>query len=75
MMKAAYYAGQEKITIGESASLAPGPGQVQVKVSHCGICGTDLHIFHGKMDRRVKMPQVIGHEMSGTIVALGEGCL
>lgn len=72
-MKAAYYAGQEKITLGESVSLAPGRGQVQVRVSHCGICGTDLHIFHGKMDRRVKMPQVIGHEMSGSIVALGEG--
>ena len=48
---------------------APGPGQVQIRVSHCGICGTDLHIFHGKMDHRVKLPQIIGHEMSGTIVA------
>jgi len=73
MIKAAYYEGQEKISIGESVSVPPGAGQVQIRVSHCGICGTDLHIFHGKMDRRVKMPQVIGHEMSGTIAAVGEG--
>src|SRR4029078_12158501 len=33
----------------------------------CGLCGTDLHVFHGKMDYRVTFPQVMGHEMSGTI--------
>lgn len=72
-MKAAYYSGAETITMGESAAPAPGAGQVRIRVSHCGICGTDLHIFHGKMDHRVRMPQVIGHEMSGTIEAVGEG--
>ncbi len=59
--------------MGECVPLAPGPGQAQIQVSHCGICGTDLHIFHGKMDHRVKVPQVFGHEMSGSIVAVGEG--
>ena len=54
-------------------AVPPGEGQVQIKVSHCGICGTDLHVFHGKMDHRVTFPQVIGHEMSGTITAAGEG--
>ena len=53
--------------------MSPLTGQVQVKVSHCGVYGGYLHIFHGKMYRRVKMPQVIGHEMSVTVVALGEG--
>lgn len=52
-------------------AVAPAAGQVQIRVSHCGICGTDLHLFHGKMDHRVKMPQVIGHEMSGTVAAVG----
>ncbi len=74
-MKAAYYEGHETINIGECVPVNPGPGQVQIRVSHCGICGTDLHIFHGKMDRRVHMPQVIGHEMSGSIVATGEGVI
>ena len=57
-MKAAYYEGNETIRIGDCIRAAPSAGQVQIRVSHCGICGTDLHIFHGKMDRRVHMPQV-----------------
>ena len=72
-MRAAFYEGQEKIRIGDCAPVAPAAGQVQIQVSHCGICGTDLHVFHGKMDHRVTFPQVIGHEMSGTITAIGEG--
>jgi len=72
-MRAAFYEGHEKIRIGDCAPLPPGGGQVQIRVSHCGICGTDLHVFHGKMDHRVTFPQVIGHEMSGTITAAGEG--
>ncbi len=59
--------------MGECHPLPPAAGQVQIQVSHCGICGTDLHLFHGKMDHRVRLPQVIGHEMSGTIVNLGPG--
>src|SRR5204863_8172109 len=72
-MRAAFYEGHEKIRIGDCTALPPGKGQVQIQVSHCGICGTDLHVFHGKMDHRVTFPQVIGHEMSGTITAVGEG--
>jgi len=72
-MRAAYYAGREQIRIGECRPIEPQRGQVQIQVSYCGVCGTDLHIFHGKMDHRIKMPQVIGHEMSGRITAAGEG--
>jgi 2-desacetyl-2-hydroxyethyl bacteriochlorophyllide A dehydrogenase len=72
-LKAAYYQGNQTIRIGACVPVAPAPGQVQIQVSHCGICGTDLHIFHGKMDRRVQKPLVMGHEMSGTIAALGDG--
>ncbi len=72
-MQAAFYEGRETIRVGACVPAAPGPGEVQIRVSHCGICGTDLHIFHGKMDHRVRVPQVIGHEMSGTITAVGEG--
>ena len=72
-MQAAYYEGNETIRIGDCVPLKPGAGQVQIRVAYCGICGTDLHVFHGKMDRRVHMPQVLGHEMSGTIAAVGAG--
>src|SRR5690606_22373622 len=49
----------------------PAAGEVQIAVAYTGICGTDLHIFHGDMDHRVSAPAPIGHEMSGTIAAIG----
>ena len=70
-MKAAYYEGNETVRIGDCVPVPPAAGQVQIRVAYCGICGTDLHVFHGKMDGRVHMPQVLGHEMSGTIAAVG----
>lgn len=43
----------------------PGPGEVLVKVTHGGICGTDLKIFDGGMP--AKLPLIMGHEITGTI--------
>jgi 2-desacetyl-2-hydroxyethyl bacteriochlorophyllide A dehydrogenase len=57
----------------ESDRRPPGAGEVQIKVSHVGICGTDLHVVHGTMDHRVTFPQLIGHEMSGVVAEVGEG--
>lgn len=71
-MKAAYYAGNRKINIGDSRLIPPGSEEVRLKVAYCGICGTDLHIFKGGMDKRVSIPQVIGHEMAGEIVEVGQ---
>jgi (R,R)-butanediol dehydrogenase/meso-butanediol dehydrogenase/diacetyl reductase len=51
----------------------PGPGEVELAPAFVGICGTDLHIFHGSMDARVQAPAVIGHEMSGRITRVGAG--
>ena len=67
----AAYRGNRELVVSEGSVVAPGPGQVRVSVAYTGICGTDLHIFHGAMDQRVTMPAVIGHEMSGRIAALG----
>jgi (R,R)-butanediol dehydrogenase/meso-butanediol dehydrogenase/diacetyl reductase len=72
-MRAAFYEGNQTIRVGDCSPVSPGPGQVQIRVAYCGICGTDLHIFHGAMDQRVRMPQVLGHEMSGAITAAGDG--
>ena len=73
MANATYYEGDKRIRVGDCQPVPPGPGEVQLKVSHCGICGTDLHIYHGAMDARVSMPAVLGHEMSGTVHQLGAG--
>ncbi len=72
-MKAAYYGGSRQIDIRACVPVTPGPGQVRVRVSHCGICGTDLHVYLGDLDHRLRLPEVIGHEGSGTIAELGPG--
>jgi 2-desacetyl-2-hydroxyethyl bacteriochlorophyllide A dehydrogenase len=72
-LKAAFYEGNEQIRIGECEPVSPAAGEAQIRVSHCGICGTDLHVFHGAMDHRVTRPAIIGHEMSGVIESVGAG--
>ncbi len=72
-MKAAYYEGNRQFRLGEGRCVTPGPGEVRVEIAYCGICGTDVHIYHGAMDRRVDIPQVIGHEASGAIAEIGPG--
>jgi 2-desacetyl-2-hydroxyethyl bacteriochlorophyllide A dehydrogenase len=72
-MQAAFFEGNRTFRVGESVPVEPKAGQVQIQVAFCGICGTDLHLFHGAMAHRLTLPHVMGHEMSGTIVALGDG--
>lgn len=69
-MLAANYIGDRTITIEERESEPLRPGEARIAVAFVGICGTDLHVFHGDMDARVTRPATIGHEMSGTIVEL-----
>ncbi|MHA6483361.1 zinc-dependent alcohol dehydrogenase [Paenibacillus sp. strain BS8-2] len=71
-MKAAFYEGNKTMVVGKGSRREPGPGDVEIKVAYTGICGTDLHIYHGHMDHRVMKPQVIGHEMSGVIERVGD---
>ena len=51
-----------------------GPHQVLVKNMACGVCGTDVHIYHGeKGSAEVTPPVVLGHEYSGIVEAVGSG--
>ena len=70
-MRNAAYVGDGVVEIGDAEAAAPAPGEVQIAVAFTGLCGTDLHIIHGNMDARVAKPLVFGHEMSGTIAAVG----
>lgn len=72
-MKATMYEGDKRFSIIEKEMEDPQQGEVRIRVAFCGVCGTDVHIYHGMMDQRVRIPQVIGHEMSGTVDAVGEG--
>jgi propanol-preferring alcohol dehydrogenase len=55
-----------------SKDPAPGPGQVLVRVSACGVCRTDLHVVDGELPAP-KLPIVPGHEIVGSVMANGAG--
>lgn len=53
----------------------PGPSQVLVRIGAGGICGSDLHYYHdgGFGSIRVREPIILGHEVAGTVEAVGAG--
>ncbi len=51
---------------------APAEGEIAIRVSHCGVCRTDLHVADGELDRP-HLPLVLGHEIVGRVAALGRG--
>ena len=69
-MHAGVYRDKGVVRVEEVPVPEVGPGEVLVKVAACGICGTDIKkIFH----RYVEPPQILGHELAGTVVAVGSG--
>jgi (R,R)-butanediol dehydrogenase/meso-butanediol dehydrogenase/diacetyl reductase len=69
-MPVAVYRGQGDVAVERRAVPTPGPGQVLVEVSHCGICGSDLHMM---VEGWGKPGLVGGHEYTGVIAALSDG--
>jgi 2-desacetyl-2-hydroxyethyl bacteriochlorophyllide A dehydrogenase len=51
---------------------SPGQGEVIVRVSVCGLCGTDMHILDGELTS-ARYPLTPGHELAGEVVAVGSG--
>jgi 2-desacetyl-2-hydroxyethyl bacteriochlorophyllide A dehydrogenase len=68
-MRAALIEAPGKVTVTTVPDPAPGPRQVVVEVSACGLCGTDLHILQGEF--APTLPIVPGHEFAGEVVAVG----
>ncbi len=54
---------------------SPGAGEIRLKISAAGICGTDMQIYKWapRIARRMRLPLVMGHEASGVVDALGTG--
>jgi (R,R)-butanediol dehydrogenase/meso-butanediol dehydrogenase/diacetyl reductase len=67
-MPAAVYVGDGLLEVRAVDLPGVGPDDVLVEVSHCGVCGTDLHLVHEQIARP---GSILGHEWSGTIAALG----
>ncbi len=72
MMTAAFYRGNRRFSVEQIKKPTPAANEVSIRIAYCGICGTDMHVFHGNMDGRVGFERVIGHEMSGIIDSVGE---
>ncbi|MBO9123903.1 MULTISPECIES: L-idonate 5-dehydrogenase [unclassified Rhizobium] len=74
-MKAVVIHAAKDLRIEEREVEAPAPGQVDVAVEAGGICGSDLHYYnHGGFGAvRLREPMILGHEVAGTIKALGTG--
>lgn len=75
MMKVNVLQGTKQFEYTEREKPSPQSGEVLVKVDVVGICGSDLTYYeHGRIgDFIVEDPLVLGHEVSGTVVELGEG--
>jgi len=67
-MPAAVFMGLKDVTVEERPTPAPGPGDLLIEVSHCGVCGSDLHFL---IEWGGRTGVVEGHEFSGTVVAFG----
>jgi L-iditol 2-dehydrogenase len=69
-MRAGVYRGKGVVRVEEVPVPEVGEGEVLIKVAACGVCGTDIKkIFYGY----VEPPQILGHEVAGTVVAVGRG--
>jgi alcohol dehydrogenase len=65
-MKALVYTQADEVVYRDEPDPVPGEGQVLVKVAASGICGSDMHAYHGHDPRRVP-PLILGHEVAGTV--------
>ncbi|MEM7734920.1 MAG: zinc-dependent alcohol dehydrogenase family protein [Deinococcota bacterium] len=70
-MKAAYITRPHEGNVLEQAPPDIAPNEVLIEVRNAGICGTDLHIWHGSY-ALARYPLVPGHEFSGVVIAVGD---
>jgi 2-desacetyl-2-hydroxyethyl bacteriochlorophyllide A dehydrogenase len=71
-MRQAVMTAPGKIAFREADVPLPGENQVQIRVQRIGVCGSDIHVFHGKHPF-VTYPLIQGHEYAGVIEAVGPG--
>jgi L-iditol 2-dehydrogenase len=69
-MRAVVYRGINDMRVETVPVPRIGPGELLVKIATCGICGTDLKKIHMGSH---SAPRIFGHEMAGTVAAVGEG--
>lgn len=63
----------DDVRLVEVARPDPGPGEILLRPIVSGVCGTDLHVLRGEGLGELPVPLTMGHEVCGTVVALGPG--
>ena len=71
-MKVARFHAPGDIRVEDAPEPSPGPGEVKIRVRNCSTCGTDVKIFKFG-HHHIRPPRVMGHEIAGEVVELGEG--
>lgn len=61
-----------RLTERDLPARSPGEGEILIRVSHCGVCHTDLHIVEGELPPQ-KLPLVPGHQVVGVVEGAGRG--
>jgi L-iditol 2-dehydrogenase len=69
-MRAGVYRGEGRVVVESVPIPEIGAGEVLFRVGACGICGTDIKKIHHGF---VRPPQILGHELAGTVVKVGSG--
>ncbi|HEY3363551.1 MAG TPA: alcohol dehydrogenase catalytic domain-containing protein [Symbiobacteriaceae bacterium] len=72
MMKALMLTEPFKTQVQDVPEPVAGPGEVLIRAKAGGVCGSDMHTYRGLHPYR-KPPVILGHEVSGEVIALGEG--
>ena len=73
-MKASRFMGNMTFEVADLPMPKAGPGELVVHNKVCGVCGTDVHIYHGEPGSAdVNPPVVLGHEYSGEVMEVGQG--
>ena len=67
-MKALVYTDTLKMEYREESDRSPRPGEVVIRIEAVGICGSDMHAYHGHDERRVP-PLILGHEAAGEVLS------
>lgn len=73
-MKGTYFLGNQAFETRELPKRDLAADEVLVRVAACGVCGTDVHIYHGdKGSAEVIPPVILGHELAGVVEKIGNG--
>lgn len=71
-MKGAFFLKDRTFEVRESGKKPLSDSEVRIRVKACGVCGTDVHIFHGEAgSARVIPPVILGHEYAGIVEEIG----